>query len=552
VTISLADYAARLPPPADAPPDRDSVDSGAPSTDFVAQLTQAGLHWRAAALLAAHLAERTLLIVSWLCIGAGALSGRVEYTWLMACTLALATIVPLHAVSTWLQGVVAIGVGALLKRRLLAGAVVADADFIRSKGAGELMSEVFESEAIDDLGATGGLATLLALLDLVVAPLLLIWGAAAGAEFVVLVMAVLALAWLVARNLRVRQQWTRQRAQLTNLLVENMTAHRTRVAQQPLEDWHRAEDALLEAYQGTSSRLDRSTARIETLVPRGYVVAAFVALAPDFVVHGATLAQLTMSLGMILFAGAGLERFCLGYSRIAAAWAAWRLVQPMFEAAGRPPASGTVSDVVSLTDTVLYVRDVSFAYPGRLERVLTACNVEIRHGERIVLEGPSGSGKSTLAAMLAGSRAPTDGFVLSRGLDRHTLGDLAWRGRIALAPQYHENHLFAAPLSFNLLLGRPFPHTQSDFDEAAELCRELGLGRLLARMPAGIHELVGDTGWHLSQGERSRIYLARAILQRPDVVVLDETLAALDPENLRQCLQCVMRRAPTAVVIAHF
>jgi ABC-type multidrug transport system fused ATPase/permease subunit len=92
---------------------------------------------------------------------------------------------------------------------------------------------------------------------------------------------------------------------------------------------------------------------------------------------------------------------------------------------------------------------------------------------------------------------------------------------------------------------------QGRLDEAIEICRELGLGPLLKRMPAGINEFIGDTGWHLSQGERSRIFLARALLQRADVIVLDESLAALDPENVRQCLRCVMRRAPTAIVIAH-
>jgi len=74
---------------------------------------------------------------------------------------------------------------------------------------------------------------------------------------------------------------------------------------------------------------------------------------------------------------------------------------------------------------------------------------------------------------------------------------------------------------------------------------------LLGRMPGGLDQIVGDTGWRLSHGERSRIFLARALLQDADVVLLDESLAALDPENLRQCLECVMRRARSLIVIAH-
>jgi ATP-binding cassette, subfamily B, bacterial len=169
----------------------------------------------------------------------------------------------------------------------------------------------------------------------------------------------------------------------------------------------------------------------------------------------------------------------------------------------------------------------------------------------VLLEGASGSGKSTLAAVLAGARRASAGFVLAGGLDRHTLGDAAWRRRIAMVPQYHENHLFSAALLFNLLLGRSLPATAQDEAEADALCRELGLGALLQQMPAGIHQLVGDAGWELSQGERSRIFLARALLQRADLLILDETFAALDPDNLRLCLECIRRRAETMIVIAH-
>ena len=63
--------------------------------------------------------------------------------------------------------------------------------------------------------------------------------------------------------------------------------------------------------------------------------------------------------------------------------------------------------------------------------------------------------------------------------------------------------------------------------------------------------MVGESGWQLSHGERSRLYIARALLQRADVIVLDESFAALDPENLRRCLTCVLNRAPTLLVIAH-
>jgi ABC-type bacteriocin/lantibiotic exporter with double-glycine peptidase domain len=158
-------------------------------------------------------------------------------------------------------------------------------------------------------------------------------------------------------------------------------------------------------------------------------------------------------------------------------------------------------------------------------------------------------GKSTLTSLLAGLRTPSAGVILADGLDRQTLGDATWRRRIA--PQYHENHILSASLGFNLLLGRPFPHSARDLDDARAVCDELGLGPLLQRMPGGLDQMVGETGWQLSPGERSRVFLARALLQDADVVLLDESLGALDPESLQQCVECVMRRARTLLVVAH-
>jgi ABC-type transport system involved in cytochrome bd biosynthesis fused ATPase/permease subunit len=70
-------------------------------------------------------------------------------------------------------------------------------------------------------------------------------------------------------------------------------------------------------------------------------------------------------------------------------------------------------------------------------------------------------------------------------------------------------------------------------------------------MPAGLLQMVGDTGWRLSHGEQSRLYIARALLQGADVVVLDESFAALDPTTLSQALHCVLAHAATLLVIAH-
>jgi ABC-type multidrug transport system fused ATPase/permease subunit len=111
--------------------------------------------------------------------------------------------------------------------------------------------------------------------------------------------------------------------------------------------------------------------------------------------------------------------------------------------------------------------------------------------------------------------------------------------------------MLVGPLAYNLLLGRRWPPTPADLDEAAELCEDLGLGPLLARMPLGLYQPVGESGWQLSHGERSRVFAARAILQKPDLLILDESFAALDPETFAQTLRLVVARSAAVMLIAH-
>lgn len=88
-------------------------------------------------------------------------------------------------------------------------------------------------------------------------------------------------------------------------------------------------------------------------------------------------------------------------------------------------------------------------------------------------------------------------------------------------------------------------------DELRTVCQGLGLGPLLDRMPSGLHQMVGETGWQLSHGEKCRLYIARALLQRADCVVIDEGLASLDPDTFHQVCRFVLGRVDTLVLIAN-
>jgi len=194
------------------------------------------------------------------------------------------------------------------------------------------------------------------------------------------------------------------------------------------------------------------------------------------------------------------------------------------------PANANRESATQL-ETLIATHDLTFRYHERGEPVLRGCSMRIDAGDRLLLEGESGGGKSTLASLLTGLLAPESGLLLLGGLDRQTIGAAGWRKRVASSPQFHENHVLTGTLAFNLLMGRGWPPGEKDMAEAEKVCRALDPGDLLKRMPAGLLQMVGETGWQLSHGERSRMFMARALLQNADLVILDESFGALDPRH---------------------
>jgi ATP-binding cassette subfamily B protein len=540
-----------------------------PGAPFWSQANRAHLPRRLGTLLAAHASEYFLLIVSWWLIGRAALSGHLDHGWLLAWALILLTLVPFRVLSTWLQGVLAINGGILFKQRLLFGALRLRPEEIRHKGVGQFLGEVMESEAVESLALSVGFQGLTAAIELIAADFVLSRGVDRGLELILLP-AWFALTLLMGfRYFRQRQRWTESRLSMTNDLTERMVGHRTRLAQEARQNWHDGEDEELERYLEMSRKMDGAAALLMALAPRGWLLLGMLGLTGAFVASQDLNIRLAISLGGILLAYRALKRVSLGLIALADAIISWQQVAPLFQAAGRTQLLG--SPAVALTPSsgeddvrndavgndergnqaVMEAHDLVFRYQERGEPVLKGCSLRVRPGDRLLLEGSSGGGKSTLASLLVGLRVPQSGLLLLRGLDRQTLGDEGWRQRIVSAPQFHENHVLTETFAFNLLMGRRWPPHEEDMQEASAICRELGLEPLLNQMPAGMLQMVGETGWQLSHGERSRVYIARALLQRAEVVIFDESFAALDPENVKLALDCVLRRARTLLVVAH-
>jgi ATP-binding cassette subfamily B protein len=529
-----------------------------PTASFWQDLKAARVVPKLSLLFLGYTLAYALTLLSWWFIGHDALTGRFDRGLLWAWALSVASLIPLRAYVNWLGFDVSFSCAVLLKRRLFAGACEIDSQNVRQKGLGQLLSLVLESELLELLGIGGVITGALAGIELGFAAALLLLGAN-DVLLTVLLIAWLAVSGFLAFRFYQRKLLaTHQRLALTGALVETMLGQRTRLAQSPWAEWHLSEDASTGHYLRLLRRADEAAALLVSLVPRGWL--ALAALGLTFrLINQVALYELASAVGGSFLAYAALRSLGGALPQLGEALIAWREVRPLFEvrpSGPRPAVPEEVaraggSETASTRQPILEAHEFEYGYRERGKVVLSGASLSLWSGDRVILEGPSGSGKSTLAALLAGLRQPTGGIILLRGFDQHTLGLEAWRRQVAVAPQFHENHVLSAPFAFNLLMARPWPPQADDLAEVEILCEELGLGRLLQRMPGGLFQMVGEMGWQLSHGERSRLFIARALLQRAEVVILDESFAALDPVTLERVLRCALRRAKTLVVIAH-
>ena len=519
-----------------------------------------------AALMATHALHLFLLVGAWTLIGWAALHGRAAAGWIAAWALLLLSSVPLRVLTLCLSDAVTLRLGAFLRQRLFEGALRLAPGELEAGGIGGVLGQVFESTMIETMALSGGLMTALALVDAVLA--IAILAAGAGALLTVSSFAGLlgALAFMTVVHARRRRDWTGERIRLTRDTTERMLGHRTRLVQMEPAGWHQDEDEALEAYLDRSRRHDRLAIAIGML-GRSWLLVGAIALAPSLLA-GAAPVSLAIAVGGFIMASRALTRLSRGCLLLAGAAASWHQIGSLLAAAARPtveltpagvlltaaprpPRTGADPDVTRIeTRVALELHQVSFRYRPGARPVLDHLDLRVLHGERVLVEGSSGAGKSTLASVMNGTRPPDSGAVLLDGLDRATLGADGWR-RLASAPQFHQNHVFSASLAFNLLLGRAWPPAPGDLERAEAVCRELGLGLLLARMPSGLAQNLGESGWQLSHGEKSRLFIARALLQDADLVVLDESFASLDPDTLAVAMRCALARARTLLVIAH-
>ncbi|MCE0848984.1 MULTISPECIES: ABC transporter ATP-binding protein [Pseudomonas] len=195
----------------------------------------------------------------------------------------------------------------------------------------------------------------------------------------------------------------------------------------------------------------------------------------------------------------------------------------------------------------LRLEGVSFAHEGRQGAVLNDVQVCVPGGLKVAISGASGVGKSTLIDLLQRFYDPDAGRILLDGTDLRELDLAALRRRIAVVSQ--DIVLFRGTLAQNLAYGVP----EASREELERVVRLARLDSLVDSLPLGLDGLLGERGQQLSGGQKQRIAIARAVLQAPAILVLDEATSAVDEATEREVIAAIdqLFAGRTRILISH-
>jgi len=406
------------------------------------------------------------------------------------------------------RGIAARGAGS---RRLQEGGSAVDYLVTSIDEVRELVPRVVTPLAVGAL-SLAGIVTTIALLDPAVA---LPFGAA-------LVLAAVGVPWLVRRG---DAAASAGRVAARAELGERISALAGASAELRANGMSRAAAAQVRASAARLAVLDRRAARsagrgtaLLTLVTAGLAV-----LAPTLAMSsGAPSAETVAVIALLSLAAfeplSDATRAVQRAPRLAAVLARLR---PFLD----HPAGRDGGLAMTLPLAAVELDAVAARWPGTETEVFRDLDARIEPGRWLVVDGPSGSGKTTLLTLLLGELAPSSGGILVDGIPLPVLRRDDWRQRVAWCPQ--EAHVFDSTIRANLLIARPRTDPVSDDEMRATLVR-VGLGPLLDRLATGLDARVGASGGSLSGGERQRLAVARALLGRSELLLLDEPTAHLD------------------------
>lgn len=190
------------------------------------------------------------------------------------------------------------------------------------------------------------------------------------------------------------------------------------------------------------------------------------------------------------------------------------------------------------------LKNVSFSYTRDSKKVLSNVSIEIKKGEKVAIVGSSGSGKSTLSKLLIGLFPASSGSILFDDLDYNLLDKQYLRQQIGIVPQ--DMTLFNKTIHENIA-----GDISVSEEEMTKICKLVNIHDEIMEMPMGYNTLVSEMGMNLSGGQRQRIILARALVKKPKIILLDEATSYLDNVNENEIMQKFKEQNITIIVIAH-
>lgn len=215
----------------------------------------------------------------------------------------------------------------------------------------------------------------------------------------------------------------------------------------------------------------------------------------------------------------------------------------------RKPQIEDLSNLPCPLENGLQFDNVSFAYPGSDTSVLQNLSFEIRKGQTLAIIGATGSGKSTICSLLARHFDPTSGQISidSKALPNYSLQN--YRHKIGLVPQ--DVFLFSDTIADNLKLGVEQKELSTEELEAA--CKKAHVLHNIQDFQDGFQTMLGERGVNLSGGQKQRISIARALLRKPELLILDDCLSAVDTETEEIILEELQKEAATraTIIVSH-
>jgi len=281
------------------------------------------------------------------------------------------------------------------------------------------------------------------------------------------------------------------------------------------------------------------------LMLAGGTALIFVLGAQRVLTHQLGLGDLVLFVSYLTMLYQPLNQLSLGVGRIANAQAALARVEAVISDAA-PLRDGAVELKAEDLRGHVKLENVSFSY-GRDRPILANLSLEIQPGEKVAIVGGSGAGKSTLLALLLRLDDPDAGRILLDGIELKAIRLASLRQCLAVVPQ--PPALFAGTIRLNLTGGEEC----SDETEMREAVEQASLSSTFARLPQGFDQEIGERGQQLSEGERQRLALARALLRRAPVLLLDEPTSALDTANEEHIVATLRHslKGHTVILVSH-